>query len=167
MVLATADVAGQPAARVVLLKGHDERGLVFFTNYESRKARELAFNPRAALVFWWDRLGRQVRVEGPVERVGAAESDAYFAQRPREAQLGAHASPQSRPLVDRHELEERWADVASRHRDGAVPRPVHWGGFRLRPERYEFWSQAPNRLHDRFAYTLDEGGGWRIERLAP
>jgi pyridoxamine 5'-phosphate oxidase len=167
MVLATVDAEARPSARVVLLKGWDERGFVFFTHYDSRKGRELAVHPRAALLFWWDRLGWQVRLEGEVEVVSGAESDAYFAGRARESQVAAHASPQSRPIAGRAELEERFAAVAGRFAEHAVPRPERWGGYRLRPERCEFWSQGPNRLHDRFEYERGADGGWRVVRLAP
>ncbi len=165
MTLATASADGAPSARVVLLKGVDS-GFVFFTNQESRKGRELDANPSAALVFHWQPLGRQVRVEGAVERVSVAESAEYFATRPRGAQLGAWASPQSEPLADRAELEERLARVAGEHEGGDVPVPPFWGGFRLVPARLEFWQHQDDRLHDRFAYERD-GDAWRITRLAP
>lgn len=165
MTLATASADGAPSARVVLLKGVDS-GFVFFTNQESRKGRELDANPRAALVFHWQPLGRQVRVEGTVERVSAAESAEYFATRPRGAQLGAWASPQSEQLADRADLEGRLARVAGEHEGGDVPAPPFWGGFRLVPARLEFWQHQDDRLHDRFAYERD-GDFWRITRLAP
>jgi pyridoxamine 5'-phosphate oxidase len=168
MTLATASAAGQPAARVVLLKGFDERGYAFYTSYESQKGRELAENPRAALLFWWPVLGRQVRVEGEVERVTAEESDAYFATRPRGSQLGAHASPQSRPLKGQGELLSRVARATARYVGRDVPRPEAWGGYRLVARRYEFWQQGRFRLHDRFEYLPAEGGeGWERRRLAP
>lgn len=166
MVLATADADGRPSARVVLLKGLDHRGFAFFTNRESRKSADLAANPRAAVCFFWSELERQVRAEGRVAPLGDAESDAYWATRPRDSQLGAWASPQSRTLASRAELEARLAEVAARHRDGAVPRPPHWGGYVLLPEVVEFWQGRPARLHDRLVYRRVEGG-WRLERLAP
>ncbi len=166
MVLATADARGRPSARVVLLKGLDERGFVFYTNYGSRKGRELAENPHAALTFWWDLLERQVRVEGTVEQLPAEESDAYFAGRPRASRIGAHASDQSRPLASRDELEAHLAEQERRFDGEEVPRPEHWGGFLLDPQAIEFWQQGEFRLHDRFRYERSEGG-WRLERLAP
>ncbi len=166
MTLATVGADGQPAARIVLLKGVDERGFVFYTNYESRKARDLAAHPRAALAFWWEPLERQVRVEGTVARVSQAESDAYFARRPRGSRLGAWASDQSRPVPDRAALEQRLAALEEEHPGDDVPRPPHWGGFRLAPTRVEFWQGRPNRLHDRLAYTRT-AEGWEGVRLAP
>lgn len=166
MTLATVGADGQPAARIVLLKGVDERGFVFYTNYESRKGRELAAHPRAALAFWWQELERQVRVEGTVEKVTPEESDAYFAGRPRGSRLGAWASDQSRPIPDRATLEGRLSKVAAAYPEGAVPRPPHWGGFRVVPTLVEFWQGRPSRLHDRLQYT-PSGEGWTIQRLAP
>jgi pyridoxamine 5'-phosphate oxidase len=166
MALATAGADGVPSARMVLLRGVDQRGFVFYTNYESRKAAELAANPRAALVFWWGELQRQVRVEGPVERTSREESAAYFRTRPPGSRLSAWASPQSRVIPDRAVLDERVAELAARHPDGDVPLPPFWGGYRLVPEVVELWQQRPNRLHDRLRYTRTPGG-WRIERLAP
>lgn len=162
--LATATPDGRPSVRMVLLKGFDERGFVFFTGYESRKGAELAANPRAALLFHWDPLGRQVRIEGPVERVAEAESDAYFASRPRGAQISASVSPQSRVVESRAVLEAAAAELEAR--GGELPRPPAWGGFRVAPETYEFWQHRANRLHDRLRYSRD-GDGWKIERLAP
>ena len=166
MAVATAGEDGAPTVRMVLLKGFDERGFVFFTGYGSRKGAELEANPRAALLFYWDPLGRQVRVEGPVERVDGAESDAYCATRPRAAQLAAAASRQGRVLASREELDVRVTELEREHADGDVPRPEHWGGYRLRPESYEFWQHRENRLHDRLRYRRDVGR-WLLERLAP
>jgi pyridoxamine 5'-phosphate oxidase len=166
MTLATATAGGVPSARMVLLRGVDRRGFVFYTNYESRKAAELAANPLAALVFWWGELQRQVRVEGRVERTSREESAAYFRTRPPGSRLSAWASPQSRVIPGREVLEERVAEVAADHPDGDVPLPPFWGGYRLVPEVVELWQGRPNRLHDRLRYTR-AAGGWRIERLAP
>jgi pyridoxamine 5'-phosphate oxidase len=166
MALATAGTDGAPSARMVLLKGADADGFVFFTGYGSRKGGELAANPRAALLFYWDPLGRQIRVEGSVERVSPAESDAYFATRPRGAQLAAAASRQGRVLADRAELDVEVAQLEREHAEGEVPRPEHWGGYRLRPDTYEFWQHRESRLHDRLRYRSDDGG-WVLERLSP
>ena len=165
MTLATATPDGRPSARMVLLRGFDQRGFCFYTNYESRKAAELAANPRAALVFWWGELERQVRIEGTVERTSRAESEAYFASRPPGSQLSAAASPQSR-VIDRGTLERRVAELATSLPDGEVPLPDFWGGYRLTPEVVEFWQGRPNRLHDRLRYRR-AGDAWVIERLAP
>lgn len=164
--VATATAEGRPSARTVLLKGFDERGFVFYTNYEGRKSRELEDNPRAALLFYWGELERQVRIEGRVERIAVAESDAYFAGRPRGSQLGAWASVQSRPVADRTALETRLREVEDRFGEGEVPRPPFWGGYRVEPEAIEFWQGRENRLHDRLVYRRS-GGEWRIERLQP
>jgi pyridoxamine 5'-phosphate oxidase len=164
--LATATAAGHPTARMVLLKSFDAHGFVFYTNYRSRKGRELARNPRATLLFYWGGIGRQVRIEGRVERLMARDSDAYFATRPRGSQLAAWASPQSAVLAGRGALERRVAAFARKH-PAAVPRPPHWGGYRLVPEAFEFWQGREDRLHDRVLYRRARGGRWRIERLAP
>ena len=166
MTLATADREGRPSARVVLLKGLDERGLVFYTNYDSRKGRELAENPRAALAFYWAGLDRQVRIEGTVERTSREESEAYFLSRPLGSRLGAWASPQSRPIPGREELERRLRETGERFGE-EVPLPESWGGYRVRPQTVEFWQGRPSRLHDRLRYSRHSDGDWRIERLAP
>jgi pyridoxamine 5'-phosphate oxidase len=166
MTLATATPDGRPSARMVLLRGFDERGFCFYTNYESRKGVELAANPRAALVFWWGELERQVRIEGPVAPTSRAESEAYFHSRPSGSQLSAAASPQSRVIQDRAVLERRVAELATGSADGQVPLPDFWGGYRLTHEVVEFWQGRPNRLHDRLRYRR-AGDGWKIERLAP
>jgi len=164
--LATADAGAVPSVRMVLLKSFDTRGFVFATNYESRKGADLEANPRAAICFHWEPLGRQVRIAGAVERTSAADSDVIHESRPRGARLAAWASPQSRPIADRAWLEERVRQLAGLH-PGPVPRPPFWGGYRLHPDRFEFWQGGAHRLHDRFVYVLRQAGGWRIERLAP
>jgi len=166
MTLATATPDGVPSARMVLLRGFDQRGFVFYTNYESRKGAELAANPTAALVFWWGELERQVRIEGRVERTTREESEAYFHSRPPGSQLSAAASPQSQVIDGRAVLERRVAAMATSQRDGQVPLPEFWGGYRLAPEVIEFWQGRPNRLHDRLRYRRT-AGGWRMDRLAP
>ena len=166
VVLATTDTAGRPSARLVLLRGADARGFVFFTNYNSRKGRELAGNPHAALCFYWASLDEQIRIEGRVERVSDDESDAYFAGRPRGSQLGAWASDQSDVLPSRETLEEKYREIERRFEGQTVERPAFWGGFRLTPVRIEFWFGRPDRLHDRVVYVRD-GSAWRIERLYP
>ena len=167
MTLATASKDGKPSARIVLLKQLDNQGFVFYTNYNSRKARELEANPYASLVCYWVQLDRQVRMDGSVERVSAAESDEYFATRPRESQLGALASPQSEAIEGRKFLEQRFRDFESMYRDRSVPRPAHWGGYRLKPEQIEFWQNRSGRLHDRLLYERQDDGNWSIKRLAP
>jgi pyridoxamine 5'-phosphate oxidase len=167
MALATATPDGRPSVRMLLLRGVDERGFTFFTNYESRKARELEANPSASMVFFWHDLERQVRVEGRVERVSAEESDRYFHSRPAGSRLGAWASPQSAVIPGRELLEVRFAELESQHAEGSIPRPENWGGYRLIPDSIEFWQGRPNRLHDRLRYTRRASGEWLIERLAP
>ncbi|MDC3954108.1 pyridoxamine 5'-phosphate oxidase [Polyangium jinanense] len=166
MTLATVDENGRPSARMVLLKGVDERGFSFYTNLESRKGQALAKNPYAALCIHWPKAAEQIRVEGRVELVSAEEADAYFASRVRGSQIGAWASEQSRPLHSREELEARVAELTTRFEGGPVPRPPHWSGYRVIPDRIEFWFGKDSRLHDRFVYVR-EGAGWRCERLHP
>lgn len=165
MTLATATANGKPSARIVLLKGYDERGFVFFTNYLSRKGRELADNTQASLLFFWPELERQVRLEGRVEKVQTQESDAYYCSRPLGSRIGAWASPQSQPIT-RQELESRTAELAAELGEDP-PRPEHWGGYRLVPDYAEFWQGRPSRLHDRLTYRRQENGAWTIVRLAP
>lgn len=167
MMLATVGADGQPAARVVLLKGFNHDGFVFYSNYDSRKGRELAENPRAAACFWWSELDRQVRIEGTVEKLSDDESDAYFAIRPREGQVASWASQQSAKLESRAELEQRFREVTTRYKGKPVLRPPHWGGFRIRPTVIEFWQGRRQRLHDRLRYRRDDEGNWVLERLSP
>jgi pyridoxamine 5'-phosphate oxidase len=166
MALATADADGLPSVRTVLLKGHGPEGFVFYTNEQSAKGAQLAANARAALLFHWKSLRRQVRIEGPVERVSAAEADAYFASRARDSQLGAWASDQSRPLDRRETFEQRFEEMNRRFAGKDVPRPPHWGGYRVIPERIEFWTDRPHRLHERRLFIRD-GGGWKEGLLYP
>ncbi len=167
MTVATADLEGVVSARICLLKGFDSRGFAFFTNYHSRKASQLHENPRACLVFHWAALERMVRVEGAVVRTTEEESDEYFATRPRGSQLGAWASEQSRVIAGRGALEQRFNEMAATYKDLPIPRPPHWGGYRVIPLVFEFWQGRPDRLHDRFNYRLREANDWVIERLSP
>ncbi len=167
MALATVSATGAPAVRVVLLRRFDERGFVFFTNYQSRKAEELSADPRAALSIWWPRLYRQVSIEGAVVKVTAEESDAYFHARPLGNRLSAWASTQSRVIPDRAYLDRRMEEVARQYADGNVPRPAHWGGYRVVPNMIEFWQGRDSRVHDRLRYGRQPDGSWRRERLAP
>jgi pyridoxamine 5'-phosphate oxidase len=167
MTLATVGADNRPSARIVLLRQVDERGFCFFTNYESRKGHELAANPWAALLFWWGRLERQVRIEGQVEQMSEAESDAYYQSRPTGSRLGAWASAQSEVIANRQVLEDKLAELEREYADREPPRPPFWGGYRLVPAMFEFWQGGPHRLHDRLRYLRQEDGLWRIERLAP
>jgi pyridoxamine 5'-phosphate oxidase len=167
MTLATATLGGKPSARIVLLKGSDERGFVFFTNYESQKGRELSANPQAALVCYWIELERQVRINGQVSCVSAEESEEYFRSRPLGSQLGAWASRQSEVVGGRKILEDRLAALTHEYQSKPIPLPPYWGGYRVAPETIEFWQGRPNRLHDRLRYTLQSNGQWLIERLSP
>jgi pyridoxamine 5'-phosphate oxidase len=167
MTLATASAAGEPSARIVLLKEADENGFVFYTNYDSAKGGDLAANPRAALLIFWAELERQVRINGSVARTTAAESEKYFHSRPIESQIGAAVSNQSRPVSHRSELEQRYAELEAKYRGAAVPLPSNWGGYRVRPDRIEFWQGRKSRLHDRLLYTRQSDGAWSRSRLAP
>ncbi len=167
MTVATATADGQPSARIVLLRGYDERGFVFYTNYESRKGQELAGNPVAALVFFWPALERQIRITGAVAQASRDETDRYFRGRPRGSRLGAWASPQSAAIVSRAEIEDRLRDLEQQYPGDDIPTPPHWGGYRVAPDAFEFWQGRPSRLHDRLRYTRQPDGSWRIDRLAP
>lgn len=167
MTLATASTDGVPAARIVLLKGVEENGFIFFTNYESFKGQQLAENPKACLVFFWKELERQVRITGLVERVSAADSDEYFYSRPEGSQVGAIASPQSRVIESREWLDDHYKELKKQVKKGNIQRPEHWGGYIVKPVIIEFWQGRPSRLHDRLQYSLEENGEWKIERLAP
>jgi len=167
MTLATSTKDGIPSARIVLLKGYDERGFIFFTNYESDKGKELSANPHAALVFFWKELERQVRIEGLVERVSAEESDAYYQSRPAGSRIGAWASPQSEVISDRQIIEKNVLAYGEKFGTGVIPRPEHWGGYIVKPIAIEFWQGRSSRLHDRILYTISDNGNWKKERLAP
>ncbi|MGB2927166.1 MAG: pyridoxamine 5'-phosphate oxidase [Limnothrix sp.] len=167
MILGTVSPDGRPRARVVLLKNFDGQSFVFFTNYASSKGQELIDTGFASLVFWWEPLERQVRIEGRVAKVAAAASDAYFYSRPRKSQLGAWASPQSEAIADREVLEQNFAALEAKYQDKKIPRPEHWGGFQVLPDKIEFWQGRPSRLHDRLVFTLDTEGQWSRQRLAP
>lgn len=167
MTLATATREGKPSARIVLLKEYNEKGFVFFTNYESHKGKELAANPQATIVFFWKELERQVRIEGIVKKVSREESDLYFLSRPPGSQLGAWASPQSTVIVDREVIENNLIKYSKQFEEEVIIRPLHWGGYRLKPRLIEFWQGRESRLHDRLQYTLQEQGSWQIDRLAP
>ncbi len=167
MTVATATKDGKPSARIMLLKGFDEDGFVFYTNSESKKGEDLTESPQAALVFWWDKLERQVRIEGYVEKVSDEEADSYFKSRPRGSQIGAWASKQSRVIDSRQVLEQQFQELEAQYQNRDVSRPPYWTGYRLRPDSIEFWQGRPNRLHDRLRYRSGDGGSWIIERLAP
>lgn len=167
MTLATASADGLPSARIVLLKGYDQNGFVFFTNYNSFKGQQLEENPRACLVFFWKELERQVRITGLIHKVSTEESDTYFHSRPESSRIGAWASPQSQVIENRIQLEEKEKELTATFEGKEIPRPLHWGGYRVQPLIMEFWQGRPSRLHDRIQYTMDDAGGWKIERLAP
>jgi pyridoxamine 5'-phosphate oxidase len=167
MTLATATKNGMPSARIVLLKGYDPTGFIFFTNYQSHKGQELEENPHACLVFFWKELERQVRIEGTVEKISEKESDLYFQSRPRGSRIGAWASPQSTVIPGREFIEKNSSEMETKYADEAVPRPPHWGGYLVRPRLIEFWQGRSNRLHDRIRYRKSDSGNWTIERLAP
>ena len=167
MTLATASAKGEPSARTVLLKGADEHGFVFYTNYDSAKGRDLAANPRASLLFFWGELERQVRINGSVTRTTRTESDQYFHSRPVESQIGAASSNQSQPVAGRSQLEQRYAELAAKYKDSIVPLPASWGGYRVTPDAMEFWQGRKSRLHDRLLYTRQADGSWTRSRLAP
>jgi pyridoxamine 5'-phosphate oxidase len=167
MTLSTLSTDGFPGSRIVLLKGYDDQGFVWFTNYESRKGQELTAHPKASLLFFWKELERQVRIEGLCERVSPAESDAYFNSRPEGSRIGAWASPQSRPIDSREVLDRNIAEISERFQDTPIYRPPHWGGYRLNPVVIEFWQGRQSRLHDRIRYDSRDGDGWKITRLAP
>jgi pyridoxamine 5'-phosphate oxidase len=167
MTLATATPDGIPSARIVLLKGYDENGFVFFTNYNSEKGKDIADNPHAALLFFWKELERQVRIEGTVEKLDARSSDEYFASRPTGSRIGALASPQSEKIESRDVLEKKYTEIEFRYSTDPIPRPAHWGGYTVKPLSFEFWQGRPSRLHDRLLYTKQNDTGWIINRLAP
>ncbi|MEB3226549.1 MAG: pyridoxamine 5'-phosphate oxidase [Synechococcus sp.] len=167
MVISSVNAEGKPSARVVLLKDFSEAGFTFFTNYTSQKATELVASGHTALVFWWEPLERQIRIEGTVEKLPPERSDEYFASRPRKSQIGAWASPQSEAIANREFLEQRFKDLEAEYADKDIPRPDHWGGFLVKPEKIEFWQGRPSRLHDRLVFTLQSDGTWQRQRLAP
>lgn len=167
MTLATASADGLPSARIVLLKEFGEKGFVFFTNYDSYKAQQLAENPKACLVFFWKELERQVRITGLIEKISGQQSDEYFHSRPESSRIGTWASPQSRVIESRHWLDNRFNEMVNKMKGNQIERPAYWGGYRVKPVVIEFWQGRPSRLHDRIQYTLEENGGWKIERLAP
>jgi len=167
MILATASIDALPSARIVLLKGFNEKGFIFFTNYESYKAQQLAENPKACLVFFWKELERQVRITGLIQKINGQQSDEYFQSRPEASRIGAWASPQSRVIESRDWLDEKFNELVNKMEGADISRPPHWGGYIVQPVVIEFWQGRPSRLHDRIQYTLEESGGWKIERLAP